>query len=257
MTSGVYCITNLKNGKVYIGSAVSIKRRRDQHFCLLRAGDHPNKHLQAAYLKYGEKNFVFETLELVGKRSLRKREQHWLNQKCAANKKYGYNNSPHADRPRNYRWSDAQRQAQSKRRRGVPWTATRCSAQKKNPHFTMPRSAVRKSRKARLLRFVVFSPANKRYEVSDLKPFCVKHKLRYENMIGISNGWPPHHYKKWRCYKLRLKETDAQAISRTEKLAIQRDAEERKRRQAYYQKNIDVCRARCRAYSKIRIRSPN
>lgn len=59
----IYRITNMANGKYYIGSADSFARREWQHKYDLRRGAHKNPRLQAAWNKYGEEMFVFEVLE--------------------------------------------------------------------------------------------------------------------------------------------------------------------------------------------------
>jgi len=62
---GVYQIKNLKNGKIYIGSAKCFQVRASQHQTQLKNQKHSNKHLQASWNKYGSKNFLFEVLEVV------------------------------------------------------------------------------------------------------------------------------------------------------------------------------------------------
>ena len=62
--SGVYQITNAVNGDRYIGSAVNIKRRWQNHKSMLRHDWHYNKHLQNAWNKYGEALFLFDLLLL-------------------------------------------------------------------------------------------------------------------------------------------------------------------------------------------------
>lgn len=61
--SGVYMIKNTLNEKKYIGSSINIKRRLYDHFHKLTKNTHHNKHLQAAWNKYGEKHFAFQVLE--------------------------------------------------------------------------------------------------------------------------------------------------------------------------------------------------
>lgn len=54
---GVYCISNLLNGKRYVGISVNVKQRYAEH----KAGKSPAK-LRAAIQKYGAENFVFEPI---------------------------------------------------------------------------------------------------------------------------------------------------------------------------------------------------
>ena len=60
---GIYSITNSVNGKRNIGQSKDIRNRWNGHRGQLRNGVHPNRHLQAAWDKYGETAFVFEVLE--------------------------------------------------------------------------------------------------------------------------------------------------------------------------------------------------
>lgn len=62
---GVYCITNITNTKVYIGSTSNLSKRRTEHFYKLRKGVHTNKYLQQDYNLLGETNFAFSVLEYV------------------------------------------------------------------------------------------------------------------------------------------------------------------------------------------------
>lgn len=87
--SGIYLIRNSVNGKIYIGSAENLGRRRREHWKELRNREHCNAHLQAAWSKYGEEEFSFEVLERCS--DLLKREDHWLYQYGLPNSEIGYN----------------------------------------------------------------------------------------------------------------------------------------------------------------------
>lgn len=76
--SGIYRITCVPTGKIYIGSAVSFRTRWANHFSSLRRNAHKNPKLQAAWNKYGEQAFTFEVFELVLIPFLLEREQYWL-----------------------------------------------------------------------------------------------------------------------------------------------------------------------------------
>jgi len=53
LNSGIYKILNTVNNKFYIGSAVNLNSRFRTHKANLINNKHPNKHLQAAFNKYG------------------------------------------------------------------------------------------------------------------------------------------------------------------------------------------------------------
>ena len=62
---GIYKITNINNGKYYIGSSININRRWHEHKRNLNKNKHNNIHLQKSWNKYGEASFLFEIIELV------------------------------------------------------------------------------------------------------------------------------------------------------------------------------------------------
>lgn len=95
MTSGVYAIKNTFTLKVYVGSSVSVERRRRTHFRDLKNGAHHSVKLQRSWNKHGAEAFIFEVLEAAPKGSLMLREQHWIDALCAAGN--GYNVNPAAN----------------------------------------------------------------------------------------------------------------------------------------------------------------
>jgi len=60
--SGIYQIRNLITGDLYIGQSINLMNRKGQHFSCLRLNRNNHPHLQNAFNKYGEENFVFEIL---------------------------------------------------------------------------------------------------------------------------------------------------------------------------------------------------
>lgn len=69
-SSGVYTIENIQNGHRYDGSAVNVGKRLARHLKALRSGRHGNRHLQNAFLKYGEGAFSFRPLFYCDKKDL-------------------------------------------------------------------------------------------------------------------------------------------------------------------------------------------
>lgn len=96
MTCGIYAITNTKNGKRYIGSAVNIEKRWNEHRNALRRGHHHSGHLQAAWNKYGERVFVFGVVTACDSDQLVTQEQFWIDAFQTADGKHGYNIAPKA-----------------------------------------------------------------------------------------------------------------------------------------------------------------
>jgi len=91
MESGIYKITNDKNGKNYIGSSININKRKSKHFYLLERGIHDNKYLQQSYSKYGKDFFSFEILELCVPEQLVEKENYYIGKYNSANLDFGYN----------------------------------------------------------------------------------------------------------------------------------------------------------------------
>ncbi len=88
---GIYIITSLRNQKVYIGQSKHIENRWEEHRTALQKNVHPNKHLQRAWNKYGEKNFIFSVLEECPENILDVREQYWIDYYGGINSQNTYN----------------------------------------------------------------------------------------------------------------------------------------------------------------------
>jgi len=90
--SGIYCIKNLINSKLYIGSSkVGVGHRKRSHLSHLTNNTHYNEHLQNAWNKYGEENFSFEILLLCPSNECEKYEAEFIKIFNSNDKKFGYN----------------------------------------------------------------------------------------------------------------------------------------------------------------------
>ena len=114
MPSGIYQITNQRNGKRYIGSTVNLRRRWSAHLRRLRRGQHGNQHLQRSFDKHREAVFMFSVLEHIEEPSqLLEREQHFLDMLSPE-----YNILPTAGSPLGCKRSIETRRRVSEARRG-------------------------------------------------------------------------------------------------------------------------------------------
>ena len=90
MARGIYKIINVVNNKFYVGSAVDFTARKRRHWWALRSQRHANKHLQAAWNKYGEAAFRFVIVEeLADGADVLAAENVWLKEHVG--KDYCYN----------------------------------------------------------------------------------------------------------------------------------------------------------------------
>jgi group I intron endonuclease len=101
----IYKIINVVNNKFYVGSAVNFEKRKARHLWRLRRGDHINKHLQAAWTKYGAHAFVFAVVEEVPlDQDLLAVENEWLKQHVGQD--YCYNIAMDATAPQRGMFGD-------------------------------------------------------------------------------------------------------------------------------------------------------
>ena len=95
MPSGIYAILNTANGHRYIGQSTDLSKRRFAHFAALRHGTHKNKHLQAAFFRYGPQAFRWVVLQfVVGQSSLNAAECLWIALHRSNDPRHGYNTEP-------------------------------------------------------------------------------------------------------------------------------------------------------------------
>jgi group I intron endonuclease len=89
----IYKITNIVNGKCYIGQTIrNPKERLNCHRNTLKNGTHYNPYLMKSWIKYGESNFTFEVIESCGSyEELDFLEQYYIKHYNSCDRKHGYN----------------------------------------------------------------------------------------------------------------------------------------------------------------------
>ena len=76
---GIYKITRLKTGEIYIGQSTDVKARWQQHAkSAYHCGTISHSILHTTIEKDGIENFTWELVEEVPKSELKKREKYWI-----------------------------------------------------------------------------------------------------------------------------------------------------------------------------------
>lgn len=89
MLGTIYKITNILNGKIYVGQTIQkVKRRWKSHCCMNKSNC--KMPIAQAIQKYGKMNFTFEILETVPQEQLSEREAYYVDF-FQSNTKLGYN----------------------------------------------------------------------------------------------------------------------------------------------------------------------
>jgi group I intron endonuclease len=119
MKSGVYKITNIKNGKFYIGSTKDFETRWKDHTSSLNKNRRkPNIRFQNAWNKHKEESFIFEIVEFVEIERLIEREQYYLDTLTPWKVDIGYNTRKIADRNTGMEVTRETRELMSRIRKG-------------------------------------------------------------------------------------------------------------------------------------------
>ena len=88
--SGIYKITRLKTGEIYIGKSTDVKARWQQHAkSVFHCGTISHSILHTTMERDGIWNYTFELLEEIPKEKLSEREKYWI--QFYDSKKYGLN----------------------------------------------------------------------------------------------------------------------------------------------------------------------
>lgn len=77
--SGIYLLTNLITGDIYVGQSIDLSRRLGRYYTLSYLRDKGSFIITKALVKYGYTNFSVSILEYCDRKTLLEREQHYLN----------------------------------------------------------------------------------------------------------------------------------------------------------------------------------
>ena len=113
LISGVYEIVNTLNGHRYIGSAVAISKRWNEHIRHLNTNKHHSAYLQRAWIKYGADCFECVVIEYCEKEKLIEREQFYIDTLNPV-----YNVCKKAGNMSGYKHTDKSRKKMSDKRKG-------------------------------------------------------------------------------------------------------------------------------------------
>lgn len=172
-TPGIYKITCLPTGKIYIGGAVNLRKRWNEHRAALRARRHRSQYLQRAWNKYGESAFEFSIVELLMfAEDVLFREQHWLDQTHCSDPAIGYNSCRFAGVTTGIKHSEETR------------------AKMRAAHAGKTKSAdhVRNQADSNASEWLITQPDGERVCIRNLNAFCRERGLDQARMIRIANG---------------------------------------------------------------------
>jgi group I intron endonuclease len=214
--SGIYLITCMANNRTYVGSSQNIYIRLRTHRNDLRKSKHGNTHLQNAWDKYGESNFVITVLELCVKSRLLECEAYWFKQYNVGNPAYSFNINPvpysnagHKASPEAKRnMSIAQKKRVDAKRPTFPKGNKLQLGRKLTPEHRRKLSEANKQPKSESMKqklsdkygwlFEVTNPEGETFVIKGLTRFCKENKLTRKYMRAVAQGKTLHH-KGWKC----------------------------------------------------------
>ena len=209
MISGIYKITNTRNGKIYVGSSKNLKERIWGHKCMLRKNNHHSKYLQNSYNLYGEEMFLFEIIEKCTKDNLLIREQYWMDFYNSYNRENGYNSRPKAQNNLGLKHSE-----ETKKKISLSKTGTKLSKKHKEKiskklrgknkgsmNGMFGKSISEKSRNHFEKSYEIMYPNGKKEIVKGLSRYCRKNNLSYHKVYKLLKNYGSMYSLGWRLTK--------------------------------------------------------
>lgn len=156
--AGIYCIENITNQHKYVGSASSLRTRKNRHFHDLNRQKHHSVYLQRAWNKYGSNNFIFYVLEFIDNNddTLKKVEQKYLD---SIRPEYNMSNEAARNKP--------------------------------------SLDGLRRREKILSKEYIITKPDGTEIEIKNLRKFCLDNKLNEDAMSRVSSG-KQGNYMRWK-----------------------------------------------------------
>ena len=183
----IYSITNLVNGKVYVGQTrQGLTRRQYEHISRFNLGERDHK-LYQAMRKYGIENFKFEVLlHCFDTKYLDEMEVLFIKQFNSFNR--GYNMTCGGDGVSD---ETIEKLRAVNLGRKITWTDKIVAARHRNGTYGKhtPKGDANPMAKSYLVRF----PSGKEEKITGLRQFCIQNGLSHNLMIAVLNGAQRHH----------------------------------------------------------------
>ena len=198
---GLYRISNLVNGKQYIGLTGNVGARWNSHRFDLKHGKHGNPHLQAAWNQYGESAFEFSILAICEKHMLGGLEKRAILTFNTMSPR-GYNLTRGGEAPV---FSQESRTRMSVSRRGKPtWSKGLTAATDERIRRSCEKGAITKTGKKqsestifkRAVDYTLVAPDGKIHSGRNVNRFCRANGLNSGAIFLLLRGRKPQ-YRGW------------------------------------------------------------
>lgn len=205
---GVYKITNIKNGKIYIGSAKRFRERASGHTSSLRKNKHQNKHLQASWNKHGKDAFLFEVLEVVRGDKLARttREEFYIQKEIQSDNWencYNFQKKPTCKPVKNKTshvpWNKGKKgllKHDKISKELISEASVECWSNEEWRQKTV--KAIKKAAQKRAKTYLFISPSGKQVQIKNLKEFCrTQHPELDDRLLNEVNQEKRISHKGW------------------------------------------------------------
>lgn len=197
----IYKVTNIVNGKIYIGQTVdSLHNRKIKHFSLANRKK-PSNYFHKALKKYGESSFTWEIIEYCdSKKELDDMEFHYIKQYDSF--RNGYNMTFGGEGTVGRKHSKAARLKMSKSRKGVLASEeTKAKLSKMRKGCKKSKVHVKAVSKSVSRYWEITYPNGDVVTIRNLEEFCRNNDLLPSGLAHVAYGRRTHH-KGFKCRKI-------------------------------------------------------